>query len=73
MGEIVKFERGCFRCSHLVQIGKNTYMCESQVHLDDTTIVPILNGKKNEEDWNACDGEDYKAIVVDKHRRRRSS
>lgn len=69
---IVQFERGCRRCEHLVHVAKDTWMCESRLHMDDSTVFPIVEGKKNEEDWDACKGEDYK-IVVDKSARRRKS
>ena len=62
MGQIVKFEKGCRRCEHLVQLDKNTWICEERVHIDDSSIMPILNGKHTA-DWNACEGEDYKMIV----------
>lgn len=73
MGEIVEFNVGCRRCEHLIQVDKNTYICEVRSHLDDSTVFPIVNGKINDDDWDACEGEDYSYRVVDKRKRRKSS
>ena len=61
MGELVKFEVGCRHCANLVRVGKNTYSCSERVHMDDTAILPIVEGKHTD-DWNACNGEDYKRL-----------
>lgn len=60
MGEVVQFERGCYRCENLVRVGKNTYMCNERVHMDDSPVLPIEDGKKSFVDWNVCGGEFYK-------------
>lgn len=62
MGEILEFCRGCSRCANLVRVGKNTYCCQERVHMDDSAVMPIVDGKHTE-DWNACEGEDYKRIA----------
>lgn len=73
MGEIVEFEVGCRLCEHLIQIGKNSYICEERAHMDDSEVVPIRDGKKTE-DWNICGGEDYRRIQkVRLKRKKRSS
>lgn len=59
MGEIVAFERGCRGCENLVQIGKCTYKCARRVHMDDSEVIPVRDGKHTK-DWNICDGEYYK-------------
>lgn len=59
MGELLQFERGCRHCKNLVQLDKNTYTCIERLHMDDSPVVPILNGKHTD-DWNICNGEDYK-------------
>lgn len=58
MGEIVKFELGCKRCENLSQIGKGTYVCLKRVHMDDSDVIPIRDGKKTD-DWYICDGQNY--------------
>ena len=58
MGEMITFEIGCRKCEYLVQIGKNSFLCDQRVHLDDTEVVPIRDGIHTD-DWNACGGEDY--------------
>lgn len=55
---IIRFETGCRKCSGLIPIGKGTYMCGKRAHLDDSSIIPIKDGKKTE-DWNLCNGEYY--------------
>lgn len=62
MGELLAFERGCHHCENLVQIGKNTYMCATRAHMDDSDVVPIRDGKRTD-DWNICDGESYKRVA----------
>ena len=61
MGEIVRFETGCRNCANLVRVGKNTYCCQERVHMDDSAITPIIDGEHTD-DWNACEGEDYKRV-----------
>lgn len=58
MGELVIFERGCRGCEHLVQIGHNTYRCETRVHMDDSDVIPVKDGKHTR-DWDICSGEFY--------------
>ena len=58
MGEIIKFERGCKHCENLAQIGAKTYVCLARVHMDDSDVIPIKDGKKTD-DWNVCDGKNY--------------
>lgn len=58
MGELLAFEKGCYRCEHLSRIGKNTYVCTERVHMDDTDVIPIRDGKHTS-DWNICNGENY--------------
>lgn len=58
MGEIVQFEIGCRHCEHLSKIDNNTWVCMQRVHMDDSDVVPIKNGKKTD-DWGICDGEAY--------------
>ena len=62
MGEVVRFEVGCRRCEHLVQIGKNTYLCKQKVHMDDSAVVPIRDGKQTE-DWHICNGDSYTRVL----------
>jgi hypothetical protein len=59
MGELMIFEKGCHHCANLVRSGKNTYMCMERVHMDDSSVIPILDGKHTD-DWNICNGESYK-------------
>lgn len=72
MGEIVEFNIGCRLCQNLVQVGKNTYTCSERVHLDDSSVFPILNGKINDEDWNICDGECYVRVPNSRFKKRSS-
>ena len=58
MGEIVKFEIGCKKCENLSQIGKSTYVCMKRVHMDDSDVIPIKNGKRTD-DWYICEGQNY--------------
>ena len=58
MGEIIKFEIGCRRCEHLIQIGKNTWMCNENLHKDDTDVIPIKDNERTS-DWGICKGKDY--------------
>lgn len=62
MGEVLEFCVGCRHCANLARVGKNTYCCQERVHMDDTPVMPIVDGKHTE-DWNACEGEDYKRIA----------
>ena len=62
MGEVVRFEVGCRRCEHLVQIGKNTYLCKQKVHMDDSSVIPIRDGKQTS-DWNICKGDSYTRVL----------
>ena len=59
MGEILQFEVGCRHCVHLVQVNKNSFMCSERVHMDDTPVMPIVDGEKSFIDWNVCHGEYY--------------
>lgn len=59
MGELVKFERGCSKCENLEKVGKGTYRCSTRLHLDDTDILPIEDGKRTK-DWGICNGKYYK-------------
>ncbi len=62
MGQIIKFEIGCRGCAYLERTGKHTYTCSTRVHMDDTPVVPIRDGKKTT-DWDICSGKHYlKAI-----------
>lgn len=61
MGELLKFEVGCRHCSHLMKVGKNTYTCLERLHMDDSPVMPIVDGKHTD-DWNVCSGEDYKRM-----------
>lgn len=61
MGEILNFDVGCRRCSNLVQVDKNTYTCIARLHIDDSPVNPIVDGKHTE-DWCVCEGEDYKRM-----------
>ena len=61
MGELLEFCVGCRRCENLVQIDKNSYMCLSRVHMDDSSVMPIIDGKHTD-DWNICEGSDYKRL-----------
>ena len=58
MGEIVKFEIGCKYCENLSQIGKGTYVCLKRVHMDDSDVIPIKDGKRTD-DWGVCEGKNY--------------
>lgn len=58
MGEIVKFEVGCRHCENLSQIGKGTYVCMKRVHMDDSDVIPIKDGKQTD-DWYVCEGKNY--------------
>ncbi len=62
MGEVLEFCRGCSRCANLARVGKNTYCCTERLHMDDSAIMPIVDGKRTD-DWGACDGEDYKRLA----------
>lgn len=62
MGEIVKFELGCKRCENLAQIGKGTYVCLKRVHMDDSDVIPIRDGKRTN-DWYICNGENFVRTV----------
>ena len=62
MGEIVRFEIGCRGCSHLIQIGKKTFLCEQKVHMDDSEVIPIRDGKRTD-DWNICNGDSYTRVL----------
>lgn len=55
---IVQFETGCRRCEHLVQVGKKTYLCKQKVHMDDSEVIPVRDGKHTH-DWYICGGESY--------------
>ena len=61
MGEILEFNIGCRHCANLVRVGKNTYSCSERLHMDDTPVMPIVDGKHTD-DWDICSGEDYKRI-----------
>ena len=61
MGEIVLFCVGCRKCANLVQVGKKSYTCSSRVHMDDTPVMPIVDGQLTD-DWNICEGTDYKRL-----------
>lgn len=61
MGEVLAFEKGCHRCANLVRSGQNTYMCLERVHMDDSSVMPVVDGKHTE-DWNICRGDDYKYL-----------
>lgn len=63
MGEVLEFNVGCRHCENLIRVGKNTYTCAERVHMDDSAVMPIVNGKHTE-DWNVCGGEDYKRISM---------
>ena len=58
MGNQIEFEIGCRRCKNLLQTGKNTYICSTRAHMDDSAIVPIKDGVHTS-DWGLCDGEYY--------------
>lgn len=72
MGEVIKFDRGCRGCVHLLQIDKNTFVCEARENLDDSSIYPIVNGKHTD-GWNICEGEDYVCDYTKLKRMSRSS
>lgn len=55
---ILAFEIGCRRCACLERIGTNTFECGSRVHMDDSPVIPVFEGKKTS-DWNICEGMDY--------------
>ncbi|MCR4757768.1 MAG: hypothetical protein K5792_08215 [Butyrivibrio sp.] len=59
--QILLFEIGCRKCSNLVALGNHSYMCIERVHMDDSSVIPIRNGKKTV-DWNICGGDDYNKI-----------
>ena len=61
MGEVIKFDVGCRCCANLMRVGKNTYCCQERAHMDDSSVLPIVDGKHTD-DWNACNGEDYKRL-----------
>lgn len=67
MGEIVKFEIGCRNCEHLIRVGKDTWMCNENLHKDKTDILPIKDGKHTS-DWGICKGADYKRALSVKRR-----
>ena len=58
MNGIITFEIGCRRCSNLQIVSKGTYICTERVHMDDSAVFPIVEGKRTC-DWNICDGEYY--------------
>ena len=58
MDNIVQFEIGCRKCEHLIQIGKRTYLCEQKVHMDDSEVIPVRDGKHTS-DWYVCAGDSY--------------
>ena len=61
MGDIVLFttrKLGCKGCVHLIRCGKTDWMCEDRTYLDDTTVFPVLDGKRTD-GWGICDGESY--------------
>lgn len=58
MSQIIAFEIGCRHCACLEKIGKDSYECCSRVHMDDSPVIPIFEGKKTT-DWNICEGIDY--------------
>lgn len=68
---VIQFERGCRRCEHLVQTGKNTYKCDKKVHMDDSEVVPIKDGEHTK-DWNVCRGESYVFVPALKFRSKSS-
>jgi len=65
MGELLQFERGCRGCENLSQIGKGTFVCLKRVHMDDSDVIPIRDGKKTD-DWNVCEGQNY-VRTMNKH------
>lgn len=62
MGKIIKFEIGCRNCEHLIQIGKGTWMCNENLHEDQTDVLPIEDGEKTS-DWGICEGADYRRAL----------
>lgn len=59
---LIQFEVGCRKCVNLVKLEKGTYMCSERVHMDESPVIPIMNGRKTS-DWNVCDGEDYNRFI----------
>ena len=72
MGEIIRFEdydRGCKNCVHLFKIGKGRYMCNEVVYSDDTSVIPVEDGKRTD-DWGACNGDSYVKKQVSKSKKK---
>ena len=61
MGDLIQFEIGCRRCKHLVRLNKDTYTCVERLHMDDSPVIPIVDGVHTD-DWCICNGEDYKRM-----------
>jgi len=72
MGKIIKYDRGCRGCVHLLQVGKCDYLCDARVNMDDSPVYPIYNGKHTD-GWNLCDGEDYVMDILKLNKRVRTA
>ena len=71
LNNLIYFDIGCRKCSHLVPVGNNTFVCSRLTYDDDSSIYPIVNGEKTD-DWDACSGKDREFRPTRKRASKRS-
>lgn len=57
--KVIDMEHNCIGCKHLLEVDdEGTCICNSRVHMNDTPIVPMVQGEYTS-DWGFCGGEFY--------------
>ena len=64
---IEDYKTGCKYCQHLMNMGQGNYRCVEIMYDDETPIYPYRK-KKRTEDYRACEGDCFLALVKKKRK-----